>query len=200
MSLSMRRRCIVPAALCACLATGCQAGTSAPAVAGPTGAPMAAAAAPAASPIAVTVAPAQVAPGAVHSGMPLPTAITVPSTPPKPATYVAVCAPYLSPKQIPLAVSPGSGSATVTWRSDGDTTVAGYRVSAVSQRLVAGSQQAPVTATSARGGGCTSPSVTLSGLGHQVSYVFWLEEAHTDPVTKTLRYTMVGQSAAVLVP
>jgi hypothetical protein len=34
----------------------------------------------------------------------------------------------------------------------------------------------------------------VRGLGHRVSYVFWLEEARVDPGTGGLRYTLVGRA------
>ncbi len=198
-----RRWPVAAAVVVASLTAGCHAGGSAPAAVSSAGAPVPAAVPAASSPIAVTVAPAVVAPGAVHSGTPLPT-VVVPTparvTAPSPATYVVPCVAYPAPKQILPQVSPGSGTATVGWRSDGDTTVTTYRVTAVSQQLVAGSQPAPPTATVARGAGCGSLSVTITGLSHQVSYVFWLEEGRVDAATGALRYTMVGQSGAVLVP
>jgi hypothetical protein len=95
-------------------------------------------------------------------------------------------------------VSPGSGSAVVRWTGDGDSTVHSYRVSAISQRLVAGTQPPPPTATTARGVGCGPRSVSFGGLRHGSGYVFRLEEAIPDPAGG-LRYWQVGQSSGVLV-
>lgn len=201
MSFRTRPWPVAAAVLVSCLTAGCHSGASAPAAVSVAGSPGPATAPAASAPIAATVAPPVVAPGAIHSGTPLPTVLTpTPPRLPPPAPYVAPCVAYLSPKQIPLQVSPGTGTATVGWRSDGDTSVPSYRVSAVSQRLVTGSQPAPITATVARGAGCGPLSVSITGLIHPVFYVFWLEEGRVDRVTGVLRYTMVGQSAAVLVP
>lgn len=201
MGLRTRRWPVAAALTVACLTAGCNAGGSAPAAVASTGSPGPATVPAASSPIAASVAPAVVAPGAIHSGTPLPTVVTV--TPPRlppPAPYVAPCVAYLLPKQIVLQVSPATGAATIGWRSDGDTSVTSYRVSAVSQQLVAGSQPARLTATVARGAGCAPLSVSIAGLMHPATYVFWLEEGRVDRVTGVLRYTMVGQSPAVLVP
>lgn len=197
----MQRRLVVPAVLVACLAAGCHAGGSTAAVSSATGGPVVSTGA-ASAPIAVTVAPALVAPGAVHSGTPMLTvpAVPAPSVPKTPSRATVACPTYLMPKQIPLQVSTTSGTATVSWGSDGDTTVTSYRVAAVSQRLVSGSQPAPTTATAASGAGCPPLSLTLRGLSHGVPYVFWLEEGSVAPANGALRYTLVGQSAAVIVP
>lgn len=191
-----------------CLLTACQGtGSSAAASTNQATAPAAAAGAAGPSPIIVTVAPAALAPGAARTGVPAwvaPTPTVSAPTPVSPAPPVLPAAPpcarYPSPKQIPVQVSPGSGTATVSWRSDGDASVQSYRITAVSQQLVAGSQPAPPTATVPRGVGCSQLGLTLSGLAHAVRYVFWLEEASPDPVSGTLRYTLVGQSTGVLIP
>jgi hypothetical protein len=192
---------LVVAGAAGCLLSGCQLGaaTSA-AVVSPSMLPASTLAA-VQSPIAVGVAPAAVAPGAVHTAGAVPSIAAPPAVLPSPArtTYTVPCRPYSSPKQIALQVSPGS-AATITWTSDGDASVSSYRVSAVSQRLVAGTQPSYPTATIARGAGCRSVSVTLSGLRHGTPYVFWLEEASVDPSTHVLVYTLVGESGGVLVP
>jgi hypothetical protein len=87
----------------------------------------------------------------------------------------------------------------VGWLSDGDATVRSYRLSAISQRLVAGTQPAAPSITTAPGVGCGPRSVSFSGLSRGTAYVFWLEEGTPDPAGG-LRFWMVGQSSAVLVP
>jgi hypothetical protein len=77
--------------------------------------------------------------------------------------------------------------------------VQSYRVSAISQRLVAGNQPAAPSITTAGGVGCGPVTVSFSGLRHGTGYVFWLEEGIPDP-TGGLRYWMVGQSPGALVP
>lgn len=192
-----RRLALLPALVVACPLAGCQAGgaTMGVAAASP---PSGVVVSPGAPPIPVTVAPASVAPGAIQVGPPIPAVVTAAPLP-KPGPYVAPCQSYRPPDQIPVHVSPGSGSARVGWLSDGDGTVRSYRVSAISQRLVAGTQPAGPSVTTARGVGCGPRSVTFSGLRHGTAYVFWLEEGTPDPAGG-LRYWMVGQSAGVLVP
>lgn len=188
--------------------TACQANSTPAATSSITPVPSATApAAAAAAPIAVTVAPALLAPGAVRTGTPAPTVLTPPASTPSSIRTIAVrprntapCTPYPSPKQIPLQVSTGFGTATISWLSDGDTTVASYRVSAISQQLVAGTQPAHPTVTIARGPGCAQLRVTLAALGHRVPYVFWLEEARVAPGSGSAQYTLVGRSSGVLIP
>src|SRR4051795_2060310 len=55
------------------------------------------------------------------------------------------CGGYTSPRRITPGVTPGAGSATVTWMSDARGGVQSYQVSAVSQQLVNGPQPDPVT-------------------------------------------------------
>jgi hypothetical protein len=117
---------------------------------------------------------------------------------PRPARYVAPCLSLPSPKRVALQVSPGSGSAVVGWTGDGDGAVRSYRVSAISQRLVAGTQPAPPTATVAPGVGCRPLSASFSGLRHGAAYVFWLEEGIPDRAGG-LRFWQVGRSAGVVV-
>jgi hypothetical protein len=190
-----RRLAWLPAVAVLSVLAGCQSGGSTMGVV-PASAPPGAIVPPAGSPISVTVAPAVVAPGATQTSMPVPSLVAVA---PRPAPYVAPCGRYPSPKQIPLQVSPGSGSAVVGWLSDGDSTVRSYRVSAISQQLVAGNQPAPPTVTTARGVSCGPLRISFTGLQHGAGYVFWLEEGDPDPAGG-LRYWQVGQTAGVLVP
>lgn len=189
-----RRLIVLPAAAVACLLSGCSAGGPTTAAA-PVGPPSGVVVAPTAAPINVTVAPASVAPGAL-----LPVTPATPSLPALPSPhYVPPCPNYPRPEQIPLHVSPGSGSAQVSWVSDGNTSVRSYRVSAISQRLVAGTQPAAPTTTTSPGVGCGPRNVSFSGLRHGTGYVFWLEEGIPDP-DGSVRYWLVGQSTGVLVP
>lgn len=193
-----RRLAVLPAVAIACLLAGCQAGAT-PVLAAPVGPPSGVVLPPAAPPIPVTVAPATVAPGALRVA-PFPAGLPATSLPPlKPAPSVAPCPNHPGPTQIPVHVALGAGSARVSWVSDGDPTVRSYRVTAMSQRLVGGTQPAAPTTTTARGTGCSPRSVSFSGLRRATPYVFWLEEAIPEP-TGGLRYWMVGQSAGVLVP
>ena len=187
---------LVPAVVVMCLLAGCQSGSTTAGTA-PVSQASGKVVPPAAPPIPVTVAPATVAPGATRTGPPTaPAVLALPK--PSPARYVAACLGIPSPKRVALQVSPGSGSAVVGWAGDGDGAVRSYRVSAISQRLVAGTQPAPPTATVAPGAGCTPLRVSFSGLRHGAAYVFRLEEGIPDRAGE-LRFWEVGQSAGVVV-
>lgn len=111
----------------------------------------------------------------------------------------ASCGGNGSPRRILPGVTPGTGQATVSWRADDSSDVTGYRVQAVSQRLVGGTQPAPVTQTAGQPAGCVPVTVTVTGLTSGVPYVFWLEEAQYDATTGLTRYVQVGASDAVVI-
>lgn len=111
----------------------------------------------------------------------------------------AACGGYGSPRHIVPGVTAGTGQATVSWRADGNSDVTGYRVQAVSQRLVGGTQPAPVVQTAGQPAGCVPVSATVTGLSSGVPYVFWLEEAQYDKASGVTRYVQVGTSDAVVI-
>ena len=117
-----------------------------------------------------------------------------PPTSPRPAA----CGGYANPRQITPGVVPGPGSATLSWQADGHPEVVGYRVQAISQRLVTGAQPAPVQRTVAQPADCVPVSVTVTGLAPGDPYVFWLEEEVRD-VGGTTRFVQVGTSGAVII-
>lgn len=111
----------------------------------------------------------------------------------------ATCGGYGSPTQITPGAVAGPGSATLSWRADGRPEVTGYRVQAVAQALVPGTQPAPRRQTVAQPAGCVPVTVTMTGLTRGEAYVFWLEEAVVDPLTKVTRLVQVGSSAPVVI-
>ncbi|MBM7804536.1 hypothetical protein JOD57_000373 [Geodermatophilus bullaregiensis] len=111
----------------------------------------------------------------------------------------AVCGGYGNPRQIPPGVAPGAGSATVSWQADGHEEVQGYRVTAVSQQLVAGEQSPPPQATAAQRADCGEVRLTLAGLTSGAPYVFWLEELVLDAATGVAGYVQVGWSSPVVI-
>jgi hypothetical protein len=111
----------------------------------------------------------------------------------------ARCGGYATPRQVPPAVTPGRGRATVTFPADGSASVRSYRVQAVSQRLVAGRQPPPVVATAAQKRACGQVGVTLRGLRSGTAYVFLLEEQTTDPHYPVTRFVQIGRSEAVVI-
>jgi hypothetical protein len=104
-----------------------------------------------------------------------------------------------APRRMAPGVVAGAGSATLDWMADGRPEVLGYRVQAVSQRLVAGEQPAAVVQSAAQPAGCVPVTVTITGLTSGVPYVFWLEEQVTSASTGVTRLVQVGTSEAVVI-
>ncbi|WP_369139155.1 hypothetical protein [Modestobacter versicolor] len=104
-----------------------------------------------------------------------------------------------TPRRMVPGVVAGPGQATLDWMADARPEVLGYRVQAVSQRLVGGEQLAPVVQTAAQPEGCVPVSVTVTGLVSGEPYVFWLEEQVTSASTGVVRLVQVGTTAAVVI-
>jgi hypothetical protein len=104
-----------------------------------------------------------------------------------------------TPRRMVPGVVAGAGTATVDWMSDNRPEVLGYRVQAVSQRLVGGQQPAPVVQTVGQPTGCVPVSVTITGLTSGDPYVFWLEEQVTSASTGVTRLVQVGTTGAVVI-
>jgi hypothetical protein len=111
----------------------------------------------------------------------------------------AACGGYSTPRRITPQVVPGTGAATVSWPADTHRDVQGYRVRAVSQRLVSGLQPDPLTVAVGQVATCTTVTARVTGLASGVRYVFWLEEGQLDAASGVVRYVQVGESDAVLV-
>ena len=111
----------------------------------------------------------------------------------------AKCGGYATPRKVTPTVVPGTGAATVSFPADSSATVRSYRVQAVSQRLVGGSQPARVVATVPQRSGCRQITVTVSGLRSRTPYVFFLDEETADPHYPVTRFVQVGQSEAVVI-
>ncbi|WP_299953178.1 hypothetical protein [uncultured Modestobacter sp.] len=104
-----------------------------------------------------------------------------------------------TPRRIVPGVVPGPGSATLDWMSDPRPEVLGYRVQAVSQRLVGGVQPPPVVQAVAQVEGCQPMTVTIAGLTPGVPYVFWFEQQVTSASTGVTRLVQVGTTEAVVI-
>ncbi|MCZ2823218.1 MULTISPECIES: hypothetical protein [unclassified Modestobacter] len=104
-----------------------------------------------------------------------------------------------TPRRIVPGVVPGPGSATLDWMSDNRPEVVGYRVQAVSQRLVGGEQPPPVVRAVAQVEGCQPMTVTVDGLTPGEPYVFWFEEQVTSASTGVTRLVQVGTTGAVVI-
>jgi hypothetical protein len=111
----------------------------------------------------------------------------------------AKCGGYATPRRLTPTVVPGTGSATVTFPADPSLDVRGYRVQAVDQRLVTGTQPAHVVATAAQVSGCVDVTVALSGLTSGNPYVFWVEEQQVDDAHQLTQFVQVGSSEPVVV-
>ncbi|GAA4729542.1 hypothetical protein GCM10023328_05180 [Modestobacter marinus] len=104
-----------------------------------------------------------------------------------------------TPRRIVPGVVPGPGSATLDWMSDNRPEVVGYRVQAVSQRLVGGQQPPPVVRAVDQVEGCVPMTVTVDGLTPGEPYVFWFEEQVTSASTGVTRLVQVGTTDAVVI-
>ena len=129
----------------------------------------------------------------------LPTPMVPHGEPLQVAPPPAQCGGYGSLRQVPPGVVPGPGSATVTWQADGRETVQGYRVTAVSQQLVAGEQPVPPSVDAPQRADCGEVSAVLPGLTPGTPYVFWLEEAVLDRDTQVVEYVQIGWSSPVVI-
>ena len=94
---------------------------------------------------------------------------------------------------IPIQVTPGRGSLTVTWPRQRDSD---YRLAAVPQPLIAGKQ--PVFAWQKVGVGtaCTV-TATITGLKSGKPYVVWLDAPNTGHERDGARHPYTGRSGIV---
>jgi hypothetical protein len=99
----------------------------------------------------------------------------------------------VEPVLIPLTITPGKGSLTVTWPQEYNSN---YRITAVPQPLVAGSQPVPVWQNVAPSGGCTV-TATVSGLKSGTPYVVWLDAPNTGHERDGARHPYAGESGVV---
>jgi hypothetical protein len=94
---------------------------------------------------------------------------------------------------IPLTVTPGKGSLTVTWPRQYDSS---YRITAVRQALVSGNQPAYTWRSVPAGTGCTI-TATITGLKSGAAYVVWLDAPHTGHEKDGTRHLYSGRSGVV---
>ena len=97
------------------------------------------------------------------------------------------------PVQIPLTVTPGAGSLTVTWPRQYES---GYRIAAVPQPLVAAGQQGYSWQNVSAGSGCTV-TATIRGLKSGTPYVVWLDAPDTGHERDGTRHPYSGASGVV---
>jgi len=94
---------------------------------------------------------------------------------------------------IPLIVTPGPGSLKVQWPSWYGPD---YRVAAVNQKLVTGTQPPPTWVNVTAGTGCTV-TATLTGLTPGNPYVVWLDAPNTPRRLDNSRSLYSGRSEVV---
>jgi hypothetical protein len=94
---------------------------------------------------------------------------------------------------IPVAVTPGSGSLTVTWPRQGGSN---YRVVAIPQNLVSGNQPAEAWQSVAPATDC-AVSTTIRGLTSGTPYVVWLDAPNTGHEVDGTRHLYSGRSGVV---
>jgi hypothetical protein len=94
---------------------------------------------------------------------------------------------------IPMTVVPAKRSFTVTWPRQWDSN---YRITAVPQPLVSGSQPVYAWKAIAPATGCTV-STTISGLKSGTPYVIWLDAPNTGYERDGSRHPHSGRSGVV---
>lgn len=96
-----------------------------------------------------------------------------------------------------LDVVPGPGTAVVTWMHAGSTDFVEYRVTAVSQDLVTGTQRDIGWTTVTPTKPCSTLSVTLTGLDRRTSYTFSLDAVFRRTSGDGNRASTVARAIAV---
>jgi hypothetical protein len=94
---------------------------------------------------------------------------------------------------IPMQITPGKGSLTITWPRQYESD---YRIAAVPQPLVAGSQPAVKWTDVPTGTGCTV-TTTITGLKSGTPYVVWLDAPNTGHHRDGTRHPYSGRSGVV---
>ena len=94
---------------------------------------------------------------------------------------------------IPMVVTPQKGALQVQWPAQYGST---YRVTAVDQQLVVGTQPPPTWQTVSVGGGCTG-TATISGLKSGGAYIVWLDAPDSGRNIDGSRRLRSGKSGVV---
>jgi hypothetical protein len=131
---------------------------------------------------------ATASPPATFRASPTPTWSPLPS-----ATTCDIAWPTDERVLIPLIVTPGAASLKVQWPSWYGPN---YRVAAVNQKLVTGTQPPPTWVDVTAGPGCTV-TTTLTGLISGNPYVVWLDAPNTPHHLDNSRSLYSGRSAVV---
>jgi hypothetical protein len=94
---------------------------------------------------------------------------------------------------IPMVVTPQKGALQVQWPAQYGPT---YRITAVDQQLVVGTQPPPTWQTVAAGSGCTV-TATISGLTSGGAYIVWLDAPDSGTNIDGSRRLRSGKSGVV---
>lgn len=94
---------------------------------------------------------------------------------------------------IPMTVTPGKGSLTVSWPRQYNS---GYRITAIKQPLITGNQPAYTWQNVPAGAGCTV-TATIKGLKSKVPYIVWLDAPNTGYELDGTRHLYSGASGVV---
>lgn len=122
-----------------------------------------------------------------------PSATALPWIPLPSVSPCAIAWPTDAQVLIPLIVTPGVRSLTVQWPSAYGPN---YRVAAVNQKLVTGTQPPPTWVNVTAGTGCTV-TATLTGLISGNPYVVWLDAPNTPRKLDNSRSLYSGRSGVV---
>ncbi|GGK98248.1 hypothetical protein [Mangrovihabitans endophyticus] len=115
--------------------------------------------------------------------------LATPSGDPCPATQWTV-----DPVEIPLTVTTGTGSLTISWPRQ--ATATSYRVAAIPQRLISGAQPDYTWQDVTPGTGCTV-TATIAGLQSGAPYVVWLDAPNAGHQWDGSRHPYSGKSGVV---
>jgi hypothetical protein len=99
----------------------------------------------------------------------------------------------VEPVLIPMTVGPGAGSFTVTWPRQ---YASNYRITAIPQPLISGSQPGYTWQDVPAASGCTV-TATISGLKPGKPYVIWLDAPNTGYERDGTRHPYSGRSGVV---
>jgi hypothetical protein len=99
-----------------------------------------------------------------------------------------------------LTVTAARGTGTVTWPNAGDPQMVSYRLAAVPQKLLAGTQAPIAWQTIVPGQGCVMMTATVTGLNSNEYYIFWLDAVTVPPTNYYTEDVMVARSIPVLIP
>ena len=116
----------------------------------------------------------------------------------QPEPYEPRCIGAHTPGKIAVAaVAPAATTAKVTWYHPGDPTVTTYKVTAISQSLVTGTQPEIGWTDAEPGEGCHEVTATVTGLQADTPYVFSVDAVRQPTWQNGIRTATVARSSVV---